>query len=74
MKRERNLGGPRATGVDEFWCSDCIARSLFERVADAAVGEEWACTACGAAYFDAVELVVEPNRARMRGASARRSA
>ena len=37
MKRERNSRRPAGqAGVDEFWCSDCIARSLFERVADAA--------------------------------------
>jgi hypothetical protein len=46
--------------LDEFWCSDCLAASLFERLHDDVASSEWACTACGAAYFDAIDLVVDP--------------
>ena len=46
--------------IDEFWCSDCRARALFERLVHAAAGSEWACTVCGAAYLDAIDLVVDP--------------
>ena len=48
--------------LDEFWCSDCLSLALFERIVDAVAGSEWACTACGAAYLDAIDLVVEPAR------------
>ncbi|HEX5017826.1 MAG TPA: hypothetical protein VFX15_09605 [Actinomycetes bacterium] len=51
--------------LDEFWCSDCLERSLFERVVSAAAGSEWACTSCGAAYFDAIDLVVDPGSGRL---------
>jgi hypothetical protein len=53
---------PTAELLDEFWCSDCLSRSLFERVVDAADGSEWACTACGAAYFDAIDLTMNARR------------
>ena len=46
--------------LDEFWCSDCLSRALFEHIDGAVAGSEWACTGCGAAYFDAIDLVVEP--------------
>ncbi|HVQ87069.1 MAG TPA: hypothetical protein VMT88_02705 [Actinomycetes bacterium] len=53
------------------WCSDCRADQLFERLlvdeADArASAQEWACTVCGAAYFDGIDVVLEPPR-RTRG-------
>jgi hypothetical protein len=48
-----------AAGLDEYWCSDCQAMALFERLTDASASE-WACTLCGAAYFDAIDLVIEP--------------
>ena len=60
---------PRSAAVAEdfslsslrlFWCSDCRADELFERPPS---GEEayteWACTGCGAAYFDGIDVVVE---------------
>ena len=44
------------------WCSDCHEDSLFERppadVDDLDSGE-WACTACGAAYLDGIDLFEE---------------
>jgi hypothetical protein len=49
--------------LDQFWCSDCLSTSLFERLLDDVAGSEWACTACGAAYFDAIDLVVDPTLA-----------
>ncbi|MFL6182210.1 MAG: hypothetical protein ACJ73J_07845 [Actinomycetes bacterium] len=49
--------------LDEFWCSDCLSMALFERMGVAVTGSEWACTGCGAAYFDAIDLVVEPTAA-----------
>ncbi len=61
----------RSIGLDEFWCSDCVGLALFERVSDAGAGSEWACTSCGAAYFDAIDLVADPRDGR---AVARRSA
>jgi hypothetical protein len=48
--------------LEEFWCSDCTSRSLFESLVaetEQVAGSEWACTACGAAYFDAIDLVVD---------------
>ena len=45
-----------------FWCSDCRADELFERPPSgeaAAAYSEWACTGCGAAYFDGIDVVVE---------------
>ena len=45
--------------LDEFWCSDCLTLALFERVLEpggAAATSEWACTSCGAAYFDGIGL------------------
>ena len=62
----------RSIGLDEFWCSDCVELALFERVSDAGAGSEWACTACGAAYFDAIDVVADPHGGR--GAVVRRSA
>ena len=47
--------------LDEFWCSDCLTLALFERIVDAVAGSEWGCTACGAAYFDAIDLVAAPD-------------
>jgi hypothetical protein len=47
--------------LDEFWCSDCLTMALFERIVDAVAGAEWGCTACGAAYFDAIDLVADPD-------------
>jgi len=57
-----------------LWCSDCRSNQLFERPpADAEVEAEaapdlppgqaridgeWACTDCGAAYFDAIDLAI----------------
>lgn len=57
--------------LDEFWCSDCLAPALFERM-DAGersrrAGCEWACTACGAAYFDAIDLIDVVSGDRMAG-------
>jgi hypothetical protein len=48
--------------LDEFWCSDCQAPALFERMnagttGSSAAGSEWACMACGAAYCDAIDLL-----------------
>jgi len=60
----------RTIGLDEFWCSDCVELALFERVSDAGAGSEWACTSCGAAYFDAIDLIADPRL----GAATRRSA
>jgi hypothetical protein len=54
------------TGLEQFWCSDCLSIALFERIVDAVAGSEWACTACGAAYFDAIDLVVEPHPSGVR--------
>jgi len=54
----RTMSGT-AAGLDEYWCSDCQAVALFERLIDASASE-WACTLCGAAYFDAIDLVIEP--------------
>ena len=62
----------RSIGLDEFWCSDCVGLALFERVLDAGAGFEWACTSCGAAYFDAIEVVADPRSGR--SAVVRRSA
>ncbi len=45
-----------------FWCSDCRADALFERPPSpetAAAYSEWACTLCGAAYFDGIDVVLE---------------
>jgi hypothetical protein len=62
---------PRAAAVDEdfslsslrlFRCSDCRADELFERPPSGealAAYSEWACTACGAAYFDGIDVVIE---------------
>jgi hypothetical protein len=62
---------PRSAAADEdfslsslrlFWCSDCRADELFERPpsGEAAVAySEWACTSCGAAYFDGIDVVLE---------------
>ena len=56
-----------------LWCSDCRSDQLFERPpagaevesADDPSGQarmdgEWACTDCGAAYFDAIDLAIAP--------------
>ena len=53
------------------WCSDCSAEQLFERPPDDAGSDrssEWACTVCGAAYFDGIDIVF-PSRAQKRGAA-----
>lgn len=47
-------------GLDEFWCSDCRTRSLFERVTADGQVAEWACTGCGAAYLDGIDVGVDP--------------
>jgi hypothetical protein len=55
------------------WCSDCRSDQLFERPpADAAdahalavAGREWACTDCGAAYFDAIDIVIALDDAKL---------
>ncbi len=49
--------------LDEFWCSDCLSMALFEHIDGAVAGSAWACTGCGAAYFDAIDLLVEPTLA-----------
>jgi hypothetical protein len=46
------------------WCSDCRDDRLFETVAEGAVGVtalDWACTACGAAYLDGIDVVLIPS-------------
>jgi hypothetical protein len=53
--------------LDEYWCSDCRASALFERVgidAGGTIRGEWACINCGAAYMDAIDLGVEVTRRR----------
>jgi len=72
MARTTTPTGLPTIGLDEFWCSDCLGMALFERVSDAGAGSEWACTSCGAAYFDAIDLVADPRDGR--SAVARRSA
>ena len=50
-----------------LWCSDCHTDQLFERPqadvtngsSDSSSNGEWACTDCGAAYFDAIDIVLE---------------
>jgi hypothetical protein len=75
-----NQAAPAVTG-DDFallslrllWCSDCHTDQLFERppaeAADAReVGlavREWACTDCGAAYFDAIDIVIALDDAKL---------
>ena len=39
-----------------LWCSDCRSDQLFER--PPTVESEWACTDCGAAYVDAIDLEI----------------
>jgi len=41
------------------WCGDCRADSLFEAVVEEgrpAGRVAWACTVCGAAYFDVIDV------------------
>jgi hypothetical protein len=47
-----------AVALDLFWCSDCRAGELFERVGDSSTGADWVCTSCGAGYFDALDRVL----------------
>jgi hypothetical protein len=52
------------------WCSDCLSDELFEGAADddSADGSgEWACTGCGAAYFDAIDSVLDVGAQDARG-------
>ena len=62
--------GPRAKNHDFtlsslhlYWCSDCRADQLFETPPPHSDGaSELACTNCGAAYFDAIDVVVDEAR------------
>jgi len=56
-----------------LWCSDCRGDQLFERPpaeaaearADGAAHGEWACTDCGAAYFDGIDVgIAHPEATR----------
>lgn len=51
-----------------FWCSDCQTDALFESTPAVNVDSapDWACTACGAAYFDALDTIAEPTREPIR--------
>lgn len=54
-------------GLRLSWCSDCLAEALFEWLCHEAAAvncEEWACTACGAAYMDGIDIVAEPPTAK----------
>ena len=45
------------------WCSDCRQATLFETVLDALGehrGSDWACTGCGAAYLDGIDITLSP--------------
>lgn len=44
--------------LEAFWCSDCRAGEMFERLGDSTTGADWVCTACGAGYFDALDRVL----------------
>jgi hypothetical protein len=63
MKRQGNAVSVSAElvteGLGELWCSDCRTRTLFESIIDVEARSEWACTDCGAAYLDAIDLVVD---------------
>jgi len=55
-----------------LWCSDCHGDQLFERppaegAHAPAMGDphgEWACTDCGAAYFDGIDVVTAHDDAK----------
>jgi hypothetical protein len=50
-------------GSRTSWCGDCRAETMFEAVldeTDGALGHDWACTVCGAAYSDLVDLPATP--------------
>ncbi len=58
----QDLADPRLHDPGEFWCSGCVDLSLFERPPvdqTGMAGGEWSCTACGAAYMDGIDRVVE---------------
>jgi hypothetical protein len=57
MRADVTLGSLRHS-----WCGDCQADALFEQLGhDASAGgsHEWACTVCGAAYLDGINVVAE---------------
>jgi len=66
-KTRQDVADLRLDDLREFWCSDCAGRSLFERPPSDQPGVspgEWSCTACGAAYMDGIDRVVEMVDAR----------
>jgi hypothetical protein len=66
-QRRQDRADPRLDDLREFWCSDCAGVSLFERPPldhTGVAGGEWSCTACGAAYMDGIDRLVEMIDAR----------